>query len=145
MVNNNGVLSDPVEVNILPSHPGIFTVDGATGAILHASDFRLVSPADPAAPGEAVVIYATGFGPVSPAPTTGEPASASPLSLTVIPPVVTVGGIVAEVLFSGLAPDFVGLNQVNAVVPAGVEPDDAVPLVLTQNGIASNTVTIAVQ
>jgi uncharacterized protein (TIGR03437 family) len=34
---------------------------------------------------------------------------------------------------------------VNARVPAGVSPGSAVPLVLTQNGVASNTVTIAVR
>ncbi len=38
--------------------------------------------------------------------------------------------------------------QVNAVVPSGVEPGNAVPLVLTQNGIVANPdqpVTIPVQ
>jgi len=39
----------------------------------------------------------------------------------------------------------VGLDQVNARVPAGVSAGNAVALVLTQNGVASNTVTIAVR
>ena len=145
VVNNDGVSSDPVEVNILPAHPGVFTVDGTTGAILHASDFRLVSPADPAAPGEAVLVYATGLGPVSPAPATGAPASASPLSFTAIAPVVTVGGMVADVLFSGLAPEFVGLYQVNVEVPTGVPSGAAQPVEIIINGVTSNTVTIAVE
>ena len=117
VVNNNGVLSDPVEVTVLPAHPGIFTLDGTTGVILHAATFDPVTASNPAAPGEMVVVYATGLGPVAPAPLTGAPASASPLSLTSIPPVVTMGGIVAKVLFSGLAPGFVGLYQVNTTVP----------------------------
>ena len=34
----------------------------------------------------------------------------------------TIGGQAAQVEFSGLAPDLVGLYQVNAVVPIGVGP-----------------------
>ena len=144
VVDNNGMSSDPVEVNILPAQPGVFTVDGSTGAILHASDFRLVSPADPAAPGEAVLIYATGLGPVSPAPPTGAPASASPLSLTSITPVVTVGGMVADVLFSGLAPGFVGLYQVNIAVPLSAPSGNLDVVILTGDQV-SKAVKIAVQ
>jgi adhesin/invasin len=60
-------------------------------------------------------------------------------------PTVTIGGSAAAVTFSGLAPGFVGLNQVNAQVPANIAPGNAVPLSLTINGAVSNTVTIAVQ
>ena len=144
VVNNNGVLSDPVEVNISLAHPGIFTLDGTAGVILHASDFRLISPSDPAALGEAVVIYATGLGPVSPAPPTGAPASASPLSFTSIPPLVSVGGIVAEVLFSGLAPGFVALYQVNIVVPLDA-PSGDLDVVIQTDGQVSNSVKMTVQ
>ena len=144
VVNNNGVLSDSVEVNVLPAQPGIFTVDGSTGVILHAATFEPVTTSNPAAPGEAVVVYATGLGPVSPAPLTGATASASPLSLTSIPPVVAVGGIVAEVLFSGLAPGFVGLYQVNAVVPLDA-PSGDLDVVIQADGQASNPAKMAVQ
>jgi len=58
---------------------------------------------------------------------------------------VTIGGVEAAVEFAGLAPGFVGLYQVNARVPAGVAAGNAVALVLTQNGVPSNTVTIAVR
>ena len=59
-------------------------------------------------------------------------------------PLVTIGGISAKVILSGLAPGFVGLNQVNVQVPDGVTPGDAVPLVLTIGGVTSNTVTVAI-
>jgi uncharacterized protein (TIGR03437 family) len=58
---------------------------------------------------------------------------------------VTIGGIPAEVQFSGLAPGFVGLYQVNARIPAGISAGSAVPVQITINGRASNTATIAVR
>ena len=64
-----------------------------------------------------VVIYATGLGPVEPDPGPGNPATVSRLSLTVYPVLATVGSVPAPVLFSGLAPGFVGLNQVNIQIP----------------------------
>ncbi|MBI2816146.1 MAG: hypothetical protein HYX72_04315 [Acidobacteria bacterium] len=57
----------------------------------------------------------------------------------------TIGGQAARVLFSGMAPGFVGLWQVNAEVPQSVTPGPAVPLVISAGGNTSNTVTIAVQ
>ena len=47
-------------------------------------------------------------------------------------------------IFSGLAPGYVGLYQVNALVPAGVAAGSAVPVVISMGGASSNTVTIAV-
>jgi uncharacterized protein (TIGR03437 family) len=57
----------------------------------------------------------------------------------------TIGGINAPVHFAGLAPGFVGLYQVNVQAPAGVTAGSAVPLVLTQAGVSSNTVTLAIR
>jgi uncharacterized protein (TIGR03437 family) len=49
------------------------------------------------------------------------------------------------VSFSGLAPGFAGLYQVNAIMPEGSPAGSAVPVVLSIGGVTSNTVTIAVQ
>ena len=57
----------------------------------------------------------------------------------------TIGGVGATVTYSGLAPTLVGLYQVNALVPAGVLPGNAVPVIVSIGGATSNTVTIAVQ
>jgi uncharacterized protein (TIGR03437 family) len=37
------------------------------------------------------------------------------------------------------------LWQINAEIPANIEPGPAVPLLITADGIESNTVTIAVE
>jgi uncharacterized protein (TIGR03437 family) len=51
----------------------------------------------------------------------------------------------AQVLFSGLQPQFVGVNQVNIIIPPNAPTGDAVPLQIQMGGITSpNNVTIAV-
>jgi uncharacterized protein (TIGR03437 family) len=59
---------------------------------------------------------------------------------------VIVGGAEAQVLFAGLAPQFVGLYQINIFVPLGAVPGDAVPVVIEQGGVMSrDDVTIALR
>ena len=139
-----GLLTAPQNYLIAPAQPGIF-ISGENAAILDAS-FQLVTPQNPVRVGDTIQIFATGLGETDPEVGTGEPAP--PFSTVRNPVTVTIGGINATVDFQGLAPGFVGLYQVNAVVPTGVAPGDAVPLVLTQNGIIANPdqpVTIPVQ
>ena len=75
--------------------------------------------------------------------------SGNPLVFTRVQPTVTIGGQTARVLFSGMAPGWVGLWQINvqipAEIPASVTPGSAVPLTITADGVTSNTVTIAVE
>jgi adhesin/invasin len=131
-------------VVLSPLSPGIFLA-GATqqGAIIH-QDGRLAGVNAPAAAGETLSIYATGLGDVTNIPPTGAPASATPLSETRTKPVVTIGGVTADVSFSGLAPGFVGLYQVNVKVPSGVS-GNAVPVIVKVGAATSNTAQIAVQ
>jgi uncharacterized protein (TIGR03437 family) len=60
-------------------------------------------------------------------------------------PIVLVGGVQAKVTFSGLAPLYPGIYQVNFVIPP-VSPGSAVPLQIQMGGITSpNTTNIAIQ
>jgi uncharacterized protein (TIGR03437 family) len=60
--------------------------------------------------------------------------------------VVTVGGVSATVTFSGVAPGFAGLNQINFILPQGVAAGDAVPVTVSMPGSpVTDTATIAVQ
>ena len=144
----NGQTGAAQTVHLAPYAPAIFTMNAqgsGQGAILDASN-HLVDSSDPATPGSTVLqIFCTGLGPVSNQPPTGSPAPLSPLAYTSIIPTVTIGGVPADVSFSGLAPGYVGLYQVNAQVPAGLAAGNAVPVVISMEGTASNTVTIAVQ
>jgi uncharacterized protein (TIGR03437 family) len=78
-------------------------------------------------------------------PATGAPVAGDPLAHTTTLPEVTIGGVAAPVFFSGLAPAFVGLYQVNVKVPEEGPSGLAVEVTLTIGGIPSNVVTIAVQ
>ena len=75
---------------------------------------------DPAIPGEILVLYMTGLGPVSESVPPGRPAPPDILSSTLAPVIcqwdAAQGGPLADVLFSGLAPGRTGIYQVNVRV-----------------------------
>ncbi len=56
------------------------------------------------------------------------PTDGSVLYKTVATPAVTIGGIPADVSFSGIAPGNAGQYQINVAIPSGVKPGDDVPL-----------------
>jgi uncharacterized protein (TIGR03437 family) len=136
-------------LNITAAAPGIFTLlqNGQGQAALLNQDNSQNFGTNPATRGSVIQIFATGGGDTTPTLMPGEaaPASGNPLVLTNVQPTVTIGGQSAQVLFSGMAPGFVGLWQINAQIPQNVTPGNAVPLVVNAGGVASNTVTIAVQ
>jgi uncharacterized protein (TIGR03437 family) len=144
----NGQTGAAQAVTLAPFAPGIFTINGqgkGQGAIVDPS-YRLVDSSNPAIAGSTVVlIYCTGLGPVTNQPATGSPALFGTLAATTAAPTVTIGGAPATVQFSGLAPGFVGLHQVNALVPATASKGAAVAVVISIGGATSNTVTMAVQ
>ncbi|MDQ2949846.1 MAG: hypothetical protein M3Y27_28575, partial [Acidobacteriota bacterium] len=67
-----------------------------------------------------------------------------PLAQTKSPATVTIGGQQANVTFSGLAPGFAGLFQINAVVPAGLTAGTQ-PVRVTIGGQTSKASSIPVQ
>jgi uncharacterized protein (TIGR03437 family) len=147
-VTLNGAASVPETVNLTTYAPGIFTMNAqgaGQGAILDSS-YRLLDSSNGASRGNTVaLIFCTGLGPVYNQPPTGQPAPANPLAQTTTNPIVTIGGVPAMVSFSGMAPGYVGLYQVNALVPEGSAVGSAVPVTISIGGATSNTVTIAVQ
>jgi uncharacterized protein (TIGR03437 family) len=147
-----GRSSPPETVNVATHAPGIFQLDGGQGVILISNTAIVAAPtgaipgiqSHPANPGDYLTIYATGLGPVTNQPPTGSAALAAPISQTTDTASVTIGGVAAPVLFSGLAPGFVALYQVNVQVPPDTPAGSAVPVVLSIGGAVSNAVSVAI-
>ena len=108
----------------------------------------------PATIGDTLVLYATGLGLATPggsatgAPlSTGQvaPVSGNPLYETPTTPVVTIGGIQAKVLFSGVAPGTAGEYQIDVTIPSGVTNGDNIPVSLTILGATDSSTTISIQ
>ena len=147
---NNSAYSLPEMVLLTATQPAVFTQNasgtgaGAVQVITSAGAQFLNAPSAPATAGDALVIYCTGLGAVSPAVPAGTAAPSSTLSWTTGTVSVTLGGQPAHVLFSGLAPTYAGLYQVNAIVPAGIAPGSDVPVVLSVGGVSSPPVSVAI-
>ena len=145
----NGTAGAAQKVSLAAFAPAIFTLNSqgtGAGAILDSS-YNLVDASNPAIAGTTtILIYCTGLGQVSAnQPATGAPASSTALAPTTTPATVNIGGVTEAASFAGLAPGFVGLYQVNALVPAGTAAGSAVPVSISIGGATSNTVTIVVQ
>src|ERR1019366_6081046 len=128
--------------------PGIFTLssNGQGMGIFLKADSSLVSAANPAAAGSTITFFATGLGAVDPPLAAGAAgASAEPLNRTVQTPLVFFDSSRATVLYSGLAPGFAGLYQVNVRVPSGVSAASNVSFSILIGGFPSQSVTLAVQ
>ena len=133
-------------VNLSAAAPAVFTANASgtgQGDVITLQG-RLAVAATPATRGQYVMIYCSGLGAVSNQPATGV-AAADASSTTIRTPLVTIGGVQASTNFAGLAPGYVGVYQVNALVPVTITPGPAVSLSLSINGVSSNAVTIAVE
>jgi uncharacterized protein (TIGR03437 family) len=165
IVSRNGVPSAPQTVGITSAAPGIFAVTLSNGAVVGTGagqaiaygnvDGQIAAPAGaingltthPAKIGDpnTLAILATGLGPVTPPVPTGNNANDGVLHNTNTMPVVTVGNVPAQVVFSGMSPQFVGVYQLNIIIASGTPTGDAIPLQIQMNGITTtDKVTIAV-
>jgi len=144
VVSRGTSYSVPEMLIVAEAQPAIFTLDssGRGQGVIVRNEEGVADATYPVRPGDEVVIYATGLGGVSPSVVSGAASPLAPLAQVVASVEVRIDGKPARVDFSGLTPFFVGLYQVNAQVPAGVSAGTAVPVVLTVNGVSSNTVTI---
>ena len=128
-----------VNVYVGAAAPAIFTQDSSgTGpaSALKASDQSLVTAANPLQAGEAVELYVTGLGLTTPS---------NGLDVAVQQPTVTVGGVACPVTFAGAAPTYMGLDQINCTIPAGLASSASAPVVITSGDRTSNTATLAIE
>lgn len=149
VVTVDGQSSTTRTINIAPTAPGFFTLNQAgtgAGVALHADGVTPVSADNPARPNEVIVFYLTGLGALSSPLESGAPAGGNPAAAAAT---LTLGGIAGSGLsavidYAGAAPGFVGLNQVNARIPANTPTGNAVAVALSIGGRLSNQVTLAI-
>ena len=122
------------QLTVLSGAPGIFVATDL--------NYRPIGATTAIKRGEPLIIWATGHGELSDPLDDGQPASGI-LYTTKVKPRVTIGGVEAEVLFSGLTPGLAGVWQINVRVPNDAPLGANVPLVVTQ-GFASNAVALNV-
>lgn len=153
VISNQNGSSTPINVQVIPTAPGLFDIGpDSTGvhrpAAFNNADGALPLPTSvqipgftsrPAKAGDNLALLATGLGPVSVTPPDGAPPTG--LSNTQGTPVVMIGNVQAQVVFSGLSPQFPGINQVNIIIPQNAPTGDAVPVVIQMNGITTSGVT----
>jgi len=149
VVQNGTANSNTVTVPLAATAPCFFSADESgvgIAAVYHGNvALGTVTPSNPAAPGETVTVYLSGMGAVSPAVADGQATGTSPLSMITASLTVYIAGQPATTSYTGLAPGFPGLYQINVVVPLTVDTTANVPMsILTPNAF-HDQVSLSVQ
>lgn len=152
VVSNNGVASPPQTIQLGAVEPGIFAI-GTQAVAYGNTDAAFAWPvgsipgvtSHPAKIGDpqTLAILATGLGPVNPPVQTGSGASDGVLHTTTTQPTVLIGNVPAQVVFSGMSPQFPGVYQLNVIVQPGTPTGDAIPLQIKM-GDAPTTASITI-
>jgi len=142
-VTYNGQTSAPASIRVVPSSFGVFTLNQAgsgPGIFQNAyssTDLRVNTLTESARPGQTVIIWGTGLGPVTQDEAKGAAPGDLPINLQVY-----VGGKLANVSYKGRSGCCV-TDQVVFTVPEGVD-GCYVPVVVKINDVVSNFVTMSV-
>ncbi|HYL78313.1 MAG TPA: hypothetical protein VEU96_29250 [Bryobacteraceae bacterium] len=108
--------------------PGLFTAN-STGngqiSAINADDNTINGPSNPCKAGSYISLYGTGTGILSNQPPDGQPAQ-GPINTIIRPKVFINADFVpdSDIQYSGAAPGYVGLWQINVKVPANVPSGD---------------------
>jgi uncharacterized protein (TIGR03437 family) len=138
----NGKTSAPFTISVVESRVGIFTTNSqgyGTVAAQHGADSTPVLMSKAAHPGETVVIYGTGLGPIS------GPDNVAPGSVQVGSNViVTIAGQTVKPIYAGRAPSYAGEDQIDFAIPTNVVTGCYVPVSVTASGQVSQDFVIPI-
>jgi uncharacterized protein (TIGR03437 family) len=140
--------SAPVSLPVVAATPALFSFSGhgnGQAAILN-QDGSVNSSINPAAAGSVIALYVTGLGQTDPASQDGTVASTI-FPTPVAPISVLIGGLPAQVLYAGAAPEAVaGIFQINVQIPqnAAGGPNVTV-LVQAGNAVSPGIATLAIE
>ena len=143
-VTYNGIIGASATVTIVKVAFGMNSVNYGTGpGIIQnyntATDHPFNAPSAPAKPRQVEIIVGTGLGAITTPDNVSPPAGAPTTPVQVV-----VGGIPADVAYSGRAPGNAGQDQINFTVPANAPLGCHVPVQVSAGGIWSNAVSMAI-
>ena len=156
-VTYNNVASAAFTVQVVQRKIGLITADGSGSGLAVIQNFISQSQLDidrlttfsangytfsPSKPGQVLIAWAVGMGPVSGGDNTASPGfdfSANGVNVQVI-----VGGVTIKPLYAGRAPGLAGADQINFQLPANIPTGCTVSFQVSVNGQLSNSTYIAI-
>ena len=146
-VEPEGVASAPYEIKVVTARFAAFTENwlGMGPAVLQQYDEpgrvsrnRFLHGARP---GQAMVLWGTGLGPLPAGSSDSNPPAAGNIRDDVV---VYVAGIPVKPFYAGRSPSLAGVDQINFFLPAGLPERCMVPLAVSAAGNKSGTMTLSV-
>jgi uncharacterized protein (TIGR03437 family) len=152
----NGTASAPVSVRVLQRKLSLFTQDSSGSGLASVQNFISQGVVDlnrlttgtvagttisPAKPGQFLLAYGTGLGPLVGQDNTAAPSfdfSTNGVNVKAI-----VGGVTLPVAYAGRA-GFAGEDQINLQLPANIPTGCTVPFQISVDGVLSNVTYIAI-
>lgn len=156
-VTNGSSTSQPFSVQVVKSKPGLITADSTGNGLVVAQNYISSSELDvdrfttgtisgftvsPSKPGQVVIAWATGLGPVPGGDNTasaGYNFEANGANVQVI-----VGGTSITPAYAGRAPGLAGTDQINFTLPSNIATGCTVPFQISVNGVTSQSTFIAI-
>jgi uncharacterized protein (TIGR03437 family) len=115
----------PIKLTITSVAPALFQLDARMVIAVHANG-QLIEADAPAAPGETVVLFATGLGETVPEPGYGAIPTAAATLKDLDSFAILLDGVKVDarrITYAGVAPGFAGLYQINVQLPDEVGND----------------------
>ena len=149
-VTNGGTVSAPFAVSVVQRKPGVITQDSSGSGLAVIQNYISATELDvdrfttgtvsgvtisPAKPGQPLIAWATGLGPVTGGDNTASAGfnfEANGVNVQVI-----VGGMSITPAYAGRAPGLAGADQINFTLPANVPTGCTVSFQLSVNGVLS--------
>ena len=156
-VTSNGTASAAFPVQVVQRKLGLITADSTGSGLAVIQNYISASQLDidrfitfslegytfsPAKPGQVLIAWATGMGPVTGGDNTASPGynfAANGVDVKVL-----IGGVSITPSYAGRAPGLAGADQINFTLPAGVPTGCTVSFQVSVNGVVSNPTFIAI-
>ena len=146
----NGLTTPPATITVAPTRLGLFfqQVNGVSMAIAQnvnsATDYPLNLPGNPAKPGQYVILWGTGMGPINGADNVAPSTVNAVGNMNNVPVTITVGGVNAPSQYAGRQAQTAAVDNVYFIVPNGVPYGCQIPVLVTAGGVVANNTNISI-